>query len=244
MGSVEAFDDDKIKTSKVERLLTGLDLTGKKIFTDKGLVYDIFLKAYGVIMDYGANKYEYANFEKAPYVYSDVLDCLMRHTIAYTKGELVDPESNQLHLGHIIARAAIAIMKASRKPLLDNSDVTRFIGWESKDIEEILHIIPNLFSEKEFSILAPKKIPFVAHVTLEMFEAISESPFFAIRDKYNLEGWVKTFSLSLISFICSHINGESEEDEILHGKVLLWLAINIFYHESKLKKDTHAGYYK
>lgn len=238
------FNDSKIKTSKEERLLTGLDLTGKKIYTSQGKIYDVFIKAYGIIMDYGANKYEYANFEKAPYKYSDVLNCLLRHLSAYEKGELIDPESEHLHLGHIIARAAIAVMKASRQTVDTNPDALRFIGWESEDIEAILSIIPDLFNKKMYSELAPKKIPFTAHVTIEMIDAIAESPFFVIRDKYSLEGWVKTLQLSLVSFLISHINGETPEDEILHGKVMLWLAINVFYHESKLKKNSHPDYYQ
>ena len=239
-----SFNDDKIKTSKEERLSTGLDLTGKMIYTSKGKIYDVFLKAYGIIMDYGANKYDYSNFEKAPYVYADVLDCLMRHLSAYEKGELIDPESNHLHLGHIIARAAIAVMKADRRSIGTNSDALRFVGWESNDIEEILSIVPNLFNENLYSPLAKKKIPFTAHVTIEMINAVAESPFFEIRDKYSLESWVKTLQLSLVSFLVSSINGETEEEEIIHGKVLLWLAINVFYHESKLKKETHPDYYQ
>ena len=239
-----SFNDDKIKTSKEERLSTGLDLTGKMIYTSKGKIYDVFLKAYGIIMDYGANKYDYSNFEKAPYVYADVLDCLMRHLSAYEKGELIDPESNHLHLGHIIARAAIAVMKADRRSIGTNPDALRFVGWESNDIEEILSIVPNLFNENLYSPLAKKKIPFTAHVTIEMIDAVAESPFFEIRDKYSLESWVKTLQLSLVSFLVSSINGETEEEEILHGKVMLWLAINVFYHESKLKKETHPDYYQ
>lgn len=238
------FNDDKIKTSKEERLSSGLDLTGKKIYTNKGKVYDVFLKAYGIIMDYGANKYDYANFEKAPYVYSDVLDCLMRHLSSYEKGELIDPESEHLHIGHIIARAAIAVMKADRRNITTNPDAARFVGWESDDIEQILELVPNLFNENLYSELAKKKIPYTAHVSIEMFDAVAESPFFAIRDKYPLESWVKTLQLCLVSFIVSNINGETEEEEILHGKVLLWLAINVFYHESKLKKETHPDYYQ
>lgn len=240
----QVFDDNKIKTSKEERLTTGLDLTDKKIYTSKAKIFDVFIKAYGIIMDYGANKYEYSNFEKAPYQYSDVLDCLLRHLSSYEKGELIDPESNHLHLGHIVARAAIAVMKASRSIITTNPDALRFIGWESKDIEEILEVIPNIFNKTLYSVLAPKKIPFTAHVSIEMLDAVAESPFFEIRDKYSLESWVKTLQLCLTTFLISHINGESIEEEIQHGKVMLWLAINIFYHESKLKKNTHPDYYQ
>ncbi len=239
-----SFDDTKIKTSKEERLATGLDLTEKKVYTSQGKIFDVFIKAYGIIMDYGANKYEYANFEKAPYKYSDVLDCLLRHLSSYEKGELLDPESNHLHLGHIVARAAIAVMKATRQIVNTNPDALRFIGWDSEDVEEILSVIPNIFNKEMYSELAPKKIPFTAHVSIEMLDAVAESPFFEMREKYSLEGWVKTLQLCLTSFLISHINGESIEEEIEHGKVMLWLAINIFYHESKLKKNSHPDYYQ
>lgn len=241
---MSSFDDSKIKTSKEERLSSGLDLTGKKVFTNKGQIFNVFIKAYGIVMDYGANKYEYSNFEKAPYVYADVLDCLMRHLIAYEKGELIDPESKRLHLGHIIARSAIAVMKASRQSYKLNPDAIRFLGWESDDIEQLLSLVPDVFNKEAYSELAIKKIPFIAHTTSEMIEALCESPFFEIKDKYPLESWVKTFRTCLIAFIISHINVESEEDEILHSKILLWLSVNMFYCESKIKKDTNLEYYQ
>lgn len=237
--------DDKIATDRDTRLATGLDLTGKKVFTDKGSVFDVFLKGYGIIMDYGANKYAYANFESAPYVYTDVLDCLSRHLIAYKAGgELIDPESGQLHLGHIIARCAIAVMKAKRSLHKDDPNVKRYIGWDAEEIDSLFKTFPSHFlSGTRYSRLKPKNLPYVLHMNMEMFEAVSESPFFEIRHKYTLNTWVKTFEALLIEYTMTCINGETEEDQLMHAKVLLWLAINIFYHDSLANND-HEGYYK
>lgn len=219
----------EIATSKEERLATGMDLTGKLVYNDKAIV--IFKEAYGVVMDYGANKYDYGNFESAPFNYDDVLGCIARHFNSYVRGERVDQESFQLHIGHIIARSAIAIMKASRETY--NEDGKRFIGWKTQDVVSILDIMSGVFREEDYTKLAPKKIPSSAHVTVEMLEAVAETPFFKIVDKYSLNSWVKTFSICLVNFLCTSINGEPVEDKILHAKVLLWIAINIYYLDTK-----------
>ena len=236
--------DNSINTDKATRLATGLDNAHKPTFTDKGELIETFIRAYGIIMDYGANKYDYANFEKAPYVYEDVLDCLMRHWIAFcSKGENVDPESKQLHIGHIVARAAIAVMKAERLKHKDNPQATRFIGWDAKEIEELCSGLPNnTFLDKLFSPIKPKNIPYVAHVSVEMIDAVIQSPFFAIKDKYSFRSWCKTFELLLIAFIVSSINGETDEEKAQHAKILLWVAINIYYFESEAKSADHIGY--
>lgn len=236
--------DDNISTDKETRLATGLDAANKLTFTDKGELIETFLKAYGIIMDYGANKYDYANFEKAPYVYEDVLDCLMRHWIAFCgRGEDIDPESKQLHIGHIVARCAIAVMKAERLKYKDNPQATRFIGWDAKEVEELCKVMPDkTFLEKLFSPIKAKDIPYAAHVSSEMIEAVIQSPFFTIKDKYSFRSWCKTFELLLISFIVSSINGETDAAKAEHAKVLLWVAINIYYFESEAKSADHIGY--
>ena len=42
-------------------------------------------------------------------------------------------------------------MKTTRKTVATNPDATRFIGWNSDDIESILSLIPNLFNEDMYS---------------------------------------------------------------------------------------------
>lgn len=219
----------EIKTSKEERLATGMDIANKLVYNSKAI--SVFKEAYGVIMDYGANKYDYSNFEIAPYNYDDVLSCITRHFYSYVIGEKKDKESFQLHIGHIIARSAIGIMKASRENY--DEDGKRFIGWDKKEIEPMLSEINHLFKETDYTYLSPNKIPIDAHVTVEMLTAVAETPFFKVVDKYSLNSWVKTFSICLVNFLCTSINGEPVEDKIVHAKVLLWLAINIYYLDSK-----------
>ena len=241
---LSAISEEKIKTNKEERLRTGLDLTGKKTFTDKGEIFNVFIKAFGVVMDYGANKYDYSNFESAPFVYEDVLDCLMRHWISFKQGEIIDPESQQLHIGHIISRAAIAVLKSTREKY-DNEEASRFIGWNSDELVEILNEKKDIFPNYLYSEIKPKHIPFSTHITSEMFAVVAESPFYEIKDKYTFNSWCKTFETFLVSFIISNINGgETSDDKILHSKLLLWVAINIYYYESKYSKVNHNGYYR
>lgn len=56
------------------------------------------------VLEFGAEKYEAFNWMKH-FELDDLMDSLMRHVVAINNGELVDKESGQLHVGHIMCNA-------------------------------------------------------------------------------------------------------------------------------------------
>lgn len=56
------------------------------------------------VMEYGATKYARDNWKKG-FPVSALLDCLLRHIAAIQRGEVIDPESGQPHIGHIQCNA-------------------------------------------------------------------------------------------------------------------------------------------
>ena len=56
------------------------------------------------VMEYGASKYAPENWRKGLNT-TEVLESLARHLFALMNGEEIDPESGQLHIGHIFCNA-------------------------------------------------------------------------------------------------------------------------------------------
>lgn len=56
------------------------------------------------VMMYGAKKYAPDNWKNGMSK-RDILDSLMRHVAALADGQEIDPESEELHIGHIMANA-------------------------------------------------------------------------------------------------------------------------------------------
>jgi len=56
------------------------------------------------VLEFGAQKYERDNWKKYMPA-NEIMDSMMRHMIAMNRGELVDPESQLPHIGHIMANA-------------------------------------------------------------------------------------------------------------------------------------------
>jgi hypothetical protein len=56
------------------------------------------------VLEYGAEKYDDHNWKKGLKL-PEVLDCLQRHVNALRRGEEVDPESQQPHIGHVLCNA-------------------------------------------------------------------------------------------------------------------------------------------
>lgn len=56
------------------------------------------------VMEYGANKYAPKNWMIGLNI-DQILESLTRHLFALMSGEIIDPESQQEHIGHIMANA-------------------------------------------------------------------------------------------------------------------------------------------
>lgn len=56
------------------------------------------------VMEYGAKKYARENWKKGLDL-NQILESLSRHLFALMSGEIVDSESGQEHIGHIMANA-------------------------------------------------------------------------------------------------------------------------------------------
>lgn len=56
------------------------------------------------VMEFGATKYSRGNWQLGMET-SKIIDSLLRHLSAIQRGEIRDPESGELHIGHIQANA-------------------------------------------------------------------------------------------------------------------------------------------
>jgi len=66
------------------------------------LIEPEFVEGLGRVLTFGAEKYEAHNWKKAT-LDEDcerIYGALMRHLLAYRKGEKLDPETNESHLYH------------------------------------------------------------------------------------------------------------------------------------------------
>ncbi len=68
----------------------------------------VALIAEAHVMKHGADKYGRRNYRDTPMKMSVYVGALLRHTLAWSLGEDIDPESGQPHLAHI--RACCAVM--------------------------------------------------------------------------------------------------------------------------------------
>ena len=72
--------------------------TGKPMIS---LIEPSFIIGVAEVMTYGAVKYAIDNWKKAtPEDIRRIKDSLLRHTLAYTSGELLDPETHLSHSYH------------------------------------------------------------------------------------------------------------------------------------------------
>lgn len=62
------------------------------------------LESAARVFGYGATKYSAYNWANGM-SWQTVIGCLLRHVAAIQKGEDVDPESGELHIGHVLCNA-------------------------------------------------------------------------------------------------------------------------------------------
>lgn len=179
-----SYDESLIKTPKEERISTGIDIVGKPTWKNKREIVNKFVDHYGVIMDFGANKYDYSNFETAPYDFFDTVECIYRHVVALRyNNEILADDSKLPHIDHMLARVAIAYTK-----LLRESRSNEVNSWSGEalenEFEKQRQSCPAMLSECDIAVtyLAPKKLIPHVHVTSEMMLLIHECDF---TDLYN-----------------------------------------------------------
>jgi hypothetical protein len=76
--------------------------------------------------DFGAKKYERFNYKKGIEI-TRITDSLRRHTLAYLRGEDIDPESGLHHTKHILANAAMLEFMRINRPEMDDR-------WEDENV--------------------------------------------------------------------------------------------------------------
>lgn len=85
------------------------NFTFQKADTDKpmiSLVEPSFIIGIAEVLTFGAKKYSIDNWKSATTVdVRRIKDSLLRHTLAYTSGELLDPETHLSHSYHIACNA-------------------------------------------------------------------------------------------------------------------------------------------
>jgi uncharacterized protein YuzB (UPF0349 family) len=73
------------------------------------------------VMEYGCQKYDRDNWKKGLDL-NQILESLSRHLFALMSGEIIDPESGQEHVGHIMANAMFW-QYHNEKQKVENSDI-------------------------------------------------------------------------------------------------------------------------
>lgn len=109
--------DQRAETRYVSGLTTGQkDDSGKAPIS---MIPRELLEGAALAYGYGAAKYERDNYRKGLKV-SRTLDAAMRHIIAFTNGERLDPESGLNHLYHAAASLGMALNSLANHPDLDD----------------------------------------------------------------------------------------------------------------------------
>lgn len=75
------------------------------------------------VLEYGAEKYTPNNWKKGM-SQAELMDCLLRHCFAWTRGEDNDPESKLSHMGHILSNAMMLSYMCRWRPDYDDRELT------------------------------------------------------------------------------------------------------------------------
>lgn len=76
-------------------------------------------QALGEVLTFGANKYADRNWEKGMPL-TEIAASLLRHYVAWLKGEDIDPESGKPHLWHMFTNAGFMVTISERMPQWDD----------------------------------------------------------------------------------------------------------------------------
>lgn len=89
-------------------MLPNIHSEGKKfddLKTRLDLIEPEFIEQVGKVLTFGAQKYEPNNWQNVDDAENRYYAALMRHLLAYRKGEEKDPESGLSHLAHAACNA-------------------------------------------------------------------------------------------------------------------------------------------
>lgn len=95
---------------------------GKKFDQDKAplhMIPEVAIEGMALAFAYGAKKYDRFNYRNGIH-YTRLTDSLGRHSLAFLKGEDMDPESGLPHTYHILANAAMIEYMRVYKPEFDD----------------------------------------------------------------------------------------------------------------------------
>ena len=73
------------------------------------------IEAIGRVLTFGAEKYTPDGWKTVPGASERYYAALLRHLLAYKKGEVFDPESGLPHLHHVICNAAFLVWLAEHQ---------------------------------------------------------------------------------------------------------------------------------
>lgn len=89
------------------------------------------------VLGYGAKKYEEFNWKKG-IEWGRVLGAVLRHTMAYMRGEDNDPETGINHMAHVAVNAMFLVWFAKNRKEYDNRYVDSLSGNSSSSASSIL----------------------------------------------------------------------------------------------------------
>lgn len=95
------------------------------------------------VLEFGSKKYSDDNWRKGLKV-TEICESLLRHTFAFMNGEDADPESGELHVGHMLCNAKFLSYMVLFKPEYDNrrkrepKDVIPKVSLNNEELNEML----------------------------------------------------------------------------------------------------------